>query len=184
MPKIFEIFGYHVDDRSAEAAQCRKAAACPFMGSDCDGGGNRYLSHVNLNRNAALKRLFPDRTEVASGVCSIQLRDGERPWIVCPRRLLYLGKSSGGRQRHQGFAQTLFLKHGGFAKGTKVGVWPELKIKYKERIGGAERSFDYTFDYIVMPIGRCESSEAAKVTGRSWSVLRRDRPKTNNAIMR
>ncbi len=46
MPKLFEIFGYPIDDHSEEAEQNRRAARCPFMNRDCDGGGNRYLSQI------------------------------------------------------------------------------------------------------------------------------------------
>ncbi len=82
MPKIFEIFGYPIDDLSEEAEQNRRAAHCPFMNRDCDGGGNRYLSQIDLSRNAVLKAIFPNRSKVAAGVCSIQVKADTAPWIV------------------------------------------------------------------------------------------------------
>ena len=51
MPKIYEIFGYPVTVQTAEAIDSRQRAHCPFMGGDCDGGGNRYLSQIDLTKN-------------------------------------------------------------------------------------------------------------------------------------
>ena len=98
MPKLFEIFGYPISDRSEEAELNRRAARCPFMNRDCDGGGNRYLSQIDLSRNAALKAIFPDHSKVAAGVCSIQVKPDTAPWIVCPRRLLVLGRERAGKE--------------------------------------------------------------------------------------
>jgi hypothetical protein len=173
MPKIFELFGYHIEDRSQDAEKYRRAARCPFMECDCDGGGNRYLSHVDLRRSDALQELFPGRRTVASGVCSLQLHEGEQPWIVCPRRLLYLGKAGGGPGAHQEHVRSFFMRHAGFEKGTRLGVWPEVKIKFKECVRGALRSFDYTFDYILVPVGRLTAAEAAQATGRPWKEVRK-----------
>ncbi|WP_287130068.1 hypothetical protein [Candidatus Cyanaurora vandensis] len=72
MPQIFEIFGYPIADQSEAAESNRRAARCPFMGRDCDGGGNRYASQIDLSRNSALAAIFPEHSKLASGVCSIQ----------------------------------------------------------------------------------------------------------------
>src|SRR2546422_461823 len=100
MPKIFEIFSYPVEDQSAEAQQARQTARCSFMAQDCDGGGNRYLSDVDLTRNADLRRLFPGRDKVRAGVCSIRLTADGAPWIVCPRRLLALNRQRNAAETH------------------------------------------------------------------------------------
>lgn len=92
MPEIFEIFGYPLSDQSEEAKSNRLAARCPFMERDCDGGGNRYLSQVQLVDTHPLKSLYPTRETLAAGVCSIQVARSATPWIVCPRRLLVLGR--------------------------------------------------------------------------------------------
>ena len=146
MPQIFELFGYRLKDRSAEAEACRKAARCPFMQMDCDGGGNRYLSHVPLSKKAELRRYFTGKTIVPSGVCSIQPNDGERPWIVCPRRLLVLKSQEGKPPKHQDIARRMLFGYSGSARGTRLGVWPEVKIKYRYPPGGADKIFDYSFD--------------------------------------
>lgn len=51
MSKIFELFGYRLDAWGEEAqANCAKAW-CPFMGAECDGGGNRYASAIELKQH-------------------------------------------------------------------------------------------------------------------------------------
>src|SRR3972149_7896299 len=90
MSKIFELYGYRLDCWSEEAANNRAKAWCPFMDSECDGGGNRYLSALDLRRSPHLREYFPGKDIVQSGICSLRLRKGDQPWIVCPRRLLSL----------------------------------------------------------------------------------------------
>ena len=85
--RIYELFGYLTADRTNEATRHRKECACPFSGQECDGGGNRYQSFLNLdtNRDRALVAFFNGRKDnIPAGVCS--LRTSERVWIVCPRR--------------------------------------------------------------------------------------------------
>lgn len=168
MPKIFEVFGYRLDDTSLEAQECRKKALCPFMEAPCDGGGNRYLSHVHLSTNNALQRIFHGMSVVPSGVCSLQLKPDASPWIVCPHRILVLARNNIGQRRHQEFAESLLLQHAGYPSGTVLGVWPELKMKFVEK----RKSFDYTFDYILMPLGRASSSDVETATKRGWGEVR------------
>ena len=92
MPKIFELFGFPITAQTKEAEEHRRAAKCPFMNCACDGGGNRFASNINLLDNPKLKKYFHNKTNVPSGVCSIQLNENQSPWIVCPRRLLVLGR--------------------------------------------------------------------------------------------
>lgn len=89
MSKIFELFGYRLDDDSKEAQDCRQRAWCPYMNAGCDGGGNRNQSRLDLTGQAELREYFLGASEVHAGVCSLSVRPGE-PWIVCPRRLLAL----------------------------------------------------------------------------------------------
>lgn len=168
MPKLFEVFGHHVGDNSEEAELCRRECRCPFMNADCDGGGNRYASDIQLSKNAALAEYFVGRNVVPSGVCSIQTRNDEPPWIVCPRRLLVLKESPDGRA-HQSFAESLILKHSGSLPGTKLGVWPELKIKYTD--SKSKKSFDYTFDYILVPLGKAHHLQVETETCKRWDQI-------------
>lgn len=168
MSKIFELFGYPLDDQSPEAIQTRKNAQCPFMGAHCDGGGNRYLSSVDLKRNADLATFFEEQSSVPSGVCSLQLQTGAPPWIVCPRRLFFLAKSGAGQRVNQQFSEQLLLKYSGYPSGTKLGVWSELRVAYKNK----KKSFQYTFDYILMPIASLNQYQVEKTTGSDWAAIR------------
>lgn len=167
MVQIYEIFGYRIDDDSKSATEHRNEAKCPFMGCECDGGGNRYLSHINLKEHTDLQKLYPKRDFIPSGICSLQLRADETPWIVCPRRLLVLGKQNIGERNYQNLTENFLFKHCNYSSGQKIGVWPEVKLK----ISSKEKKFDYTFDYIIAPIGRIHSQEMEKILNSKWSKI-------------
>ena len=164
MSRLFEIFGYPITDNSEEAQRCRSSAWCPFMDGECDGGGNRNLSHIDLSKNTALKSYFLGREIIPSGVCSLQLRKGEQPWIICPRRLLVL---IGNRERQKPFVESLLLQKSGYTKGQTIGVWPEMRVKHNQQT----KAFDYTFDYIIMPLERVRYDEIEEITHQKWKKL-------------
>ena len=168
MSKIFELFGYPLEDTSEEALKIRKNAQCPFMGVDCDGGGNRHLSNINLTQNPKLAEFFEGRTVVPSGVCSLQLRANESPWMICPRRIFVFRKGDSGLRTNQRFSERLVLAHSSYASKTKVGVWSELRVAYRKD----RKSFQYTFDYVLMPLMSLDQHEIEGVTGKSWSQIR------------
>ncbi|MDR2446083.1 MAG: hypothetical protein LBD58_02130 [Treponema sp.] len=56
MSKIFELYGYRLDCWNEAAENNLKRVWCPFMSGECDGGGNRYLSAINVKTNAKLRR--------------------------------------------------------------------------------------------------------------------------------
>ncbi len=173
MSKIFELFGYSLTDKSVQAEQGRRSAWCPFMGLPCDGGGNRPQSNLDLHQHPELAAYFQDAglTTVPSGVCSLQLQLNQAPWIVCPRRLLFLSKNNQDQLAERGyqqFAESLLLKHSDYDPGTSVGVWSEVKLKYSIE----QRSFDYTFDYILMPLKNVPIAELQQETGLSLHRLR------------
>jgi len=62
MSKIFELYGYRLDCWNDAAARNRAKAWCPFMDAECDGGGNRYLSAIDLKKAAILADTFRART--------------------------------------------------------------------------------------------------------------------------
>lgn len=143
------------------------------MGRDCDGGGNHYSSQIDLARNQELAAIFPNRKQLAAGVCSIQLLPETNPWIVCPRRLLVLGRERGGERTHQKNSESKTLNVLGYPSGTKLGVWSEVKIKYKETVSDLLISFDYTFDYVLMPIGSVSQTEIVAEFGGTWNAWQR-----------
>lgn len=143
MPKIFELFGYPISDKNPKVCESRRRAFCPFMSETCDGGGNRFQAEINLSTHPELKKFFSGMRKVQAGICSIQLHDNESPWIICPRRLFY------PNQLAPSDVQKILFSKCNFPKGTILGVWSEVKIKYK---ANGRRNFDYTFDYIFMPL--------------------------------
>lgn len=163
MPKIFELFGYPLSAKGKKAEQYRRQALCPFYGGTCDGGGNRYLSAIKLSEHPELTDYFDDKSlsKVQVGVCSIQLLDDEAPWIVCPRRLLVLGHNQASAYQYQQYAEKRVLNILGYPRGTQLGIWREVNIYVENQAEGngeqetdeTAKSFDYTFDYVIMPIG-------------------------------
>ncbi|MBX7252580.1 MAG: hypothetical protein K1X50_11410 [Candidatus Promineofilum sp.] len=154
MSQIFEIFGFRLDDNSQEAQSHRARAWCPFMNDVCDGGGNRYATTINLDNPLfqELKQKFPSKSELVPGVCSLELVPGQMPWIVCPRRLLALGREQMGVRRYQAQLEKYLLSLLGYPPGTRLGIWREVKLQYSEAEGGTVKKFDYTFDYVLMPL--------------------------------
>lgn len=173
MPKIYELFGFPSDVKTKESEQHRKNALCPFMGIKCDGGGNRYSTEIKLSAHPKLKKYFGAMTEVPSGVCSIQLKENESPWIVCPRRMLVLGKEKVTERNNQNRTDEEILSFLNYKKGEKIGVWSEVKFMIGSPSDEEEKSFHYTFDYIIATIGRVSQSEIEKSCKQEWKELRR-----------
>jgi hypothetical protein len=168
MSKIFELFGYRLDSWGKEAAENCKKAWCPFMDAECDGGGNRYLSGIDLKQRADLQPHFPSKSIVQSGICSLRVREDEQPWIVCPRRLLSL---KSGNSVYQQKVYDDLLKYSGVPKGTRLKAWSEVKMKVETRTEDDEaKSFDYTFDYVLTGTGKRLLSEVAVMIGKSEKV--------------
>src|SRR5260370_2717671 len=172
MPQIFEIFSYPIADHSDAANGSRRQAKCAFMRRDCDGGGNRYLSDVDLRNKPELRRLFPGRDKVRAGVCSIKLGSAGVPWIVCPRRLLALNRSADAAATYQENSERKLLSLTGYKRGTRVGVWSEVKLKYKESSASSKKRFDYTFDYLLVPLGRVKAAALEFIIGKPFNKIR------------
>jgi Restriction endonuclease NotI. len=153
MAKIYELYGYHETDRSENVEKSRKRTECPFSGGLCDGGGNRFMSNLDLSEHPELREYFVEMDDVPSGICSIQLSPGEPPWIICPRRLFYMGKHA-TEEIMKGHTQSVLMKKCNFLPGTTVGVWAETKIKYQNTSDEEDAVFDYTFDYVLVSLGR------------------------------
>lgn len=174
MPKIYELLGYPASDVSPAVQDSRKRAFCPFISDTCDGGGNRYMSDIDLKSHPELAKLFPEMDRVPSGVCSIQISEGQSPWIICPRRLLYIGRKASEDVLH-GITQTKLLEKCAFPHDSEIGIWSEAKVKYSSGEDVEDTSaFDYTFDYVLMPLGRVSKQQAIEATGTEWNVLQRN----------
>ncbi len=171
MSKIFELFGYRLDAWGAKADQNRANAWCPFMNEECDGGGNRYLSALDLKNNKRLAKYFPGKDIVQAGVCSLRVHEDEQPWIVCPRRLLTLrSRSDTG---YQTYARRQVVKCSELQRGQRFRVWSEVKMKIETTTDDDEaKSFDYSFDYIVAGSNRLRLAEAASILGKSERITK------------
>ena len=161
MSKIYELFGYRLKNWNADAEHNLSRAWCPFMNAECDGGGNRYQSAIDLRNNSALKKRIPDKDIIQCGVCSLQTQVGEQPWIVCPRRLLSLKK--GNLSVHQSYVRKQLSMYANLDKSKAYSVWAEVKIKTESTTEDDEaKLFDYTFDYVLASVECkriCEISE-------------------------
>lgn len=165
--QIYELFGFSLDDKGAEATKHRRQCLCPFMGQLCDGGGNRYQSflHLDPKEDAELVKFFNGKTkDIPAGVCALQT--STLTWIVCPRRIFVLDKG-GSHTAHESFCESLLKRFLPAALPCKVGVWSEVKLKYSEESDGDDddKVFDYTFDYIICPISPKPLDEAAEILG-------------------
>ena len=150
MPTIYDLFGYPMDDRSETAENTRKARQCPFMGSVCDGGGNRYQTKIRLTPQEPLTQYFNHNiTEVVPGVCSIMA--GNDIWVVCPRRLLAARYSDEGlppvNYGLQEYERNLLVS-AGLPRGMDIGIWSEVNLK--QTLDDAD--INYHFDYIAAPL--------------------------------
>lgn len=168
MSKIFELFGHRLNDTSAEARYSRNNALCPFMQAKCDGGGNRYLSNINLARKPELRQVFNKLDNIASGVCSLQLHQNETPWIVCPRRLIYPLREQHKVDGYQARAIHHLWEIAGYQSPCQLGVWPELRISHRSEA----KSFAYTFDYVIMSLQSLDQDAIIDLTGESWHRVR------------
>jgi len=125
-----------------------RRAWCPFMNAECDGGGNRYQSAIDIKNNPSLRKRIPNKDTVQCGVRSLQTHEGEQPWIVCPRRLFALKRES--VSFHQNYVREQLSTLANLNDGGTYYVWSEVKIKTEATTEGDEaKLLDYTFDYVL-----------------------------------
>jgi len=147
MSKIFELYGYRLDCWNEAAENNLKNVKCPFINAECDGGGNRYLSAIDLRTKAKLREKFKGKDLIQAGVCSLQMHEHEQPWIVCPRRLLSL--KNGNLSEYQSSIRRKISEYSGLNNSEKYYVWSEVKIKTEVSTVDEEmKNFDYTFDLL------------------------------------
>lgn len=174
MSKIFELFGYRLDCWNKEAAQNLAKAWCPFMDAECDGGGNRYLSALTIKEHSRLKGFFPGKDVVQCGVCSLTIREGEQPWIVCPRRLLSLKNTHSYNSTHQEPIKQQLGYYAQLEPGKIYRAWSEVKMKLEGKNDEEEaKSFDYSFDYIITGSSKKRISDIATILKEKESFVRK-----------
>ena len=181
MSKIYELYGYRLNQWNEQAEHNLSKAWCPFMNAECDGGGNRFQSAIDLKKNPALSMRIPDKETVQVGVCSLQTHEGEQPWIVCPRRLLSL---KGGKfSDYQSYVRNQLSNFSELEKSKKYFAWSEVKIKTESTNSDDESKwFDYTFDYVLSGVQRKRLDDVAEIVGLPVSVVKRTATKNGYAL--
>jgi hypothetical protein len=129
---------------------------CPFRKTICDVSSNRNrvaslnYKHEGVRNDAAAIQIAYGKKPLPLGICSCWVKRQneavERPWILCPKRLLALEPPcpvipSEVRQLIE------------IPNGRDVGVWRELKFRRRESDTPSGRFFEYTFDYLLMELG-------------------------------
>jgi len=181
MSKIFELYGYRLNCWNNEAETNLKNVFCPFMNAECDGGGNRYLSAINLKSNPKLRKKIKDRDMIQAGVCSLQIHENEQPWIVCPRRLFSL--KNGNRSKYQSVIREKLSEYSGLKKDNTYKVWSEVKIKTEVSNEEDEmKVFDYTFDYVISGISRKRIVDISKSLEISPDLIKKTAEKNGYTI--
>ena len=177
--QIFELFGHAIDDISEKADFHRRNCICPFYNRLCDGGGNRYQTFLSSKKVKELGLDTYFQRELANyppGVCSLKVKD--KNWIVCPRRLFSFSEGQEDNY-HTSLVKKIVKKYCKLEKGRPIGIWPEVKIKYKEQDGEFVKSFDYTFDYIVASVSPRPIDEIASELSISSKSLKAKIEKLN-----
>ena len=181
MSKIFELYGYRLHCWNDEAEENLKNVFCPFMNTECDGGGNRYLSAINLKTNPELKKRIHNRDVIQVGVCSLQIHENEQPWIVCPRRLFSL--KNGNLSKYQSIIREKLANYSGLVKENTYKVWSEVKIKTEVSTEEDEmKTFDYTFDYIISGVSRKRITEISSLLSISPDLIRKTAEKNGYTV--
>ena len=170
MPTIYDLFGIPLADRSPAAEATRKARTCPFMGDDCDGGGNRHQTKIDLTPDEPLTSYFDSGiASVIPGVCSIM--SGQDLWVVCPRRFLGARHTEPGRPATNHALQPYehrLLSEAGLPTGIDVGIWSEVSLQYV--VEGSET--DYHFDYLAAPLQQISLAQAVSAYGGDAQMLK------------
>ena len=151
MPKIYELFGFDVNDKSENAERIRKSTMCPFALDKCDGGGYRNQTKIKLtDSDTELRNYFDEGiSTVIPGICSILA--GSDIWVVCPRRLFAARNTSNNipvvNRGLQSYEREILLQTE-LPRSRDVGVWSEVFVK--QQVEDAE--INYHFDYVVAPL--------------------------------
>jgi hypothetical protein len=177
MSKIFELYGFRLDCWNDAAENNLKRVWCPFMNAECDGGGNRYLSAINLKTNASLRAKIKGKDIIQTGVCSLQTHENEQPWIVCPRRLLSL--KNGNLSEYQSCVRKKLSEYSELDKTRIYKAWSEVKIKTEVSTDDDEmKTFDYTFDYVLSAVKQKKVSDIASLLSLSPDIVKKTAEKT------
>jgi hypothetical protein len=153
--RIAELYGLSPDVFEDDATRLVGVRLCPFRKTTCDVSANRNrvanldFNHKGVRDDAPAVEKVYGNEPLPLGVCSCWVRrqneSVERPWILCPKRLLALEPPRPVIPKE--VRRLVEIKN-----GREVGVWRELKFRRKEGDTPSGRFFEYTFDYLLMEL--------------------------------
>lgn len=194
MAKIAELFGQRCIVPHDSPPRAFLDRYCPFTKRTCDVTANRSdRAELNLHQSSVSEadRLNLEAqygvAPIPLGICSImttrQNEESGRPWIVCPKRLMELKANPPTLPEE---VRRLIP----IAAGTKVRCWWEFKFRSRASIdpdaaldeamatengegegalaaiqAPANRFFEYTFDYIIIPVEQTEDAAHPTLIG-------------------
>jgi hypothetical protein len=154
--RIAELYGLSPDVFEDGVTRLAGVRLCPFRKTICDVSSNRNrvanldFNHKGVRNDAPAVEKAYGNEPLPLGVCSCWVRrqneSVERPWILCPKRLLALEPPLPVIPKE--VRHLIEIKN-----GREVGVWRELKFRRKEGDTPSGRFFEYTFDYLLMELG-------------------------------
>lgn len=154
MPFVSELYGRRLGSSGEQSALIRDAH-CPYMGRQCNGGGNRDMARWPA-RDQPLRPLFSDEVGqlgdgfIPCGVCAVRLSGHANSpavdWAVCPHRLFSFHSERGSDAQRPLRQRVLDLA--GFENGERVEVWSEVALR------DAATHVNYRLDYVLMSADR------------------------------
>lgn len=163
MPKFHELFG--LNEINATTKNKLIQGICPMNNTICDGGGNRHQTKLN---NTDINFIFNTETTIncnIPAICSIDYDKSNQQWIVCPRRIFSFPKNKDKTVNLNPIIQDhekSIINSFGFPKDIKIGIYPEVYLKFTDD----ESDINYHFDYII-----CEITEDTVMLSDLWDLL-------------
>ncbi|MFZ0818658.1 MAG: hypothetical protein WAM91_01200 [Candidatus Acidiferrales bacterium] len=155
--RIAELYGLSPEIFSNTNTRLAGVRLCPFRNTVCDVSSNRNrvasldYNYKGVRNDAPSIRKTYGTVPLPLGVCSCWVRrqneSVERPWILCPKRLLALEPPRPVIPKE--VRQLIEIPN-----GREVGVWRELKFRRRENDAQVGRFFEYTFDFLLMELGK------------------------------
>lgn len=173
MPKFYEIFGQNKFNTNTKNKLID--GICPMNNTLCDGGGNRHQTKINKTEINAILNIETKINCIIPAICSIEYDKSYQKWIVCPRRIFSFPKRKDKTINLNPVIQThekSIINKLGFSENIKVGVYPEVYLKFSDD----NTDINYHFDYII-----CELLEDTITLSNLWDMLLiTDRKKKNH----
>ena len=153
--RVAELYGLSPEIFTNPETRLTGVRLCPFRNTVCDVSSNRNrvasldYKHQGVRKDAAAIREMYGSKPLPLGICSCWVRrqneSVERPWILCPKRLLALEPPRPVIPKE--VRHLIEIR-----EGREVGVWRELKFRRREDEAHSGRFFEYTFDFLLMEL--------------------------------